>query len=135
LKKPGAGLQQLINDLNKERISVVLRQNKDGIIYGITYVDHQTKCVFNGSDLGKAYSAKLILERTGSTGQGIAADLAGEKKNVRQCGDVLQDAGVSRSQQSELNMPDIIHSSAGVQNHIPYQLKKRKRKKKKQLKF
>lgn len=29
LKKSGAGLSQLMNDLNKERISVVLRQNKD----------------------------------------------------------------------------------------------------------
>ena len=32
-------------------------------VYGITYVDHQTKTVFNGSDLGKAYSAKSILAR------------------------------------------------------------------------
>ena len=29
----------------------------------MTYVDHTTKCVFNGSDLGKQYSAKAILER------------------------------------------------------------------------
>jgi hypothetical protein len=41
----------------------VLRQNDDGIIYGITYVDHNTKCVFNGSHLGKQYSAKAILQR------------------------------------------------------------------------
>jgi len=41
----------------------VLRQNADGVIYGITYVDHQTKCVFNGSDLGKPYSATQMQER------------------------------------------------------------------------
>ena len=29
----------------------------------MTHVDHTTKCVFNGSDLGKQYSAKAILER------------------------------------------------------------------------
>ncbi len=39
------------------------RLNKEGVIYGLTYVDHKTKCVFNGSDLGKQYSAKGILER------------------------------------------------------------------------
>ena len=33
--------------------------------YGITYVDLKTKCVFNGSDVGKEYSAKGILERLG----------------------------------------------------------------------
>ena len=39
---------------------VVLRQNDTGIIYGITYVDHKTRCVFNGSNLGKQYSANAI---------------------------------------------------------------------------
>ena len=29
----------------------------------ITYVDLKTGCVFNGSDLGKEYSAKGLLER------------------------------------------------------------------------
>jgi hypothetical protein len=33
------------------------------MIYGITYVDHQTKCVFNGSHLGKQYSANGIQQR------------------------------------------------------------------------
>ncbi len=135
LKKSGSGLKQLISDLNKERISVVLRQNKDGIIYGITYVDHQTKSVFNGSDLGKNYSAKAIQERTVTPDSQVAFDLAGEKKNFRQSEVVLQEAGVSRSQQGELNIPEIIHSSAAVPDYVPFQLKKRKRKRKKQLKF
>lgn len=49
--------------MNKAGISAVIRQNEKGIIYGLTYVDHITKCVFNGSDLGKQYSAKAIPER------------------------------------------------------------------------
>ena len=40
-----------------------MRQNNNGVIYGITYVDHHTKCVFNGSDLGKQYSANAIQQR------------------------------------------------------------------------
>lgn len=135
LKKSGVGLDHLINDLNKERISVVLRQNKDGIVYGITYVDHHTKCVFNGSDLGKAYSAKMILERTSLSDPGLTIDLAGEKKNIRQSEDSLKEAGVSPLQQGELNIPDILYSTAGTTTNTPYQLKKRKRKRKKQFKI
>ena len=56
-------LQDLIKALEKQGIHVALRQNSTGLIYGITYVDHQTKCVFNGSVLGKQYSAKAIQER------------------------------------------------------------------------
>ena len=44
---------------------MVLRQNAEGLIYGITYVDHQTQSVFNGSALGKLYSAKAIQKRCG----------------------------------------------------------------------
>jgi hypothetical protein len=63
LKRPGMPLPELIQALQKEKIQVVLRQNAEGIIYGMTYVDHQTKCVFNGSDLGKPYSANAMQER------------------------------------------------------------------------
>jgi relaxase-like protein len=65
LKQPGLKLSELMNILTKDGINTVLRQNEEGIIYGITYVDHRTKCVFNGSVLGKQYSAKGILERCG----------------------------------------------------------------------
>ncbi len=52
-------------NLSRAGINLVLRQNSDGLIYGMTYVDIKTKSVFNGSDLGKEYSAKGILERLG----------------------------------------------------------------------
>lgn len=56
-------LSDLELKLRKEGISVVFRKSAQGQIYGITYVDHTSKCVFNGSDLGKPYSAKLIEQR------------------------------------------------------------------------
>lgn len=56
-------LEDLIKVLEKQAIHVALRKNGEGQIYGITYVDHQTTCVFNGSALGKPYSAKGIQER------------------------------------------------------------------------
>ncbi|HRE67734.1 MAG TPA: relaxase/mobilization nuclease domain-containing protein [Cyclobacteriaceae bacterium] len=49
--------------LGKERIRVRFRKNDEGRVYGITFVDNKIRVVFNGSDLGKAYSAKAITER------------------------------------------------------------------------
>jgi hypothetical protein len=56
-------LEALVKDLAKESIQVIIRGNSAGRIYGITYIDHKTKCVFNGSDLGKEYSAQGIIKR------------------------------------------------------------------------
>lgn len=53
----------MLGMLAVQGITVVKRQNDEGRIYGLTYVDHQTGGVFNGSALGKAYSAKEMLER------------------------------------------------------------------------
>ncbi|MBD0725373.1 relaxase [Flavobacterium sp. L1I52] len=55
--------EQLALKLQKDGIHVVFRKSKEGQLYGITYVDHRTQCVFNGSSLGKEYSAKAIQER------------------------------------------------------------------------
>ncbi len=49
--------------LKMNGVEPVFRQNAEGFIYGITYVNHKDKVVFNGSDLGKEYSAKSIVER------------------------------------------------------------------------
>ena len=62
-QKPGLSIENLVSGLKKEGIHVVLRQNDKGLIYGLTYIDHKSKCVFNGSDLGKPYSANQIQER------------------------------------------------------------------------
>jgi hypothetical protein len=58
-------LQELAKIVELSGINIVFRQNVEGVLYGITYVDHQTQCVFNGSALGKLYSAKAIQERCG----------------------------------------------------------------------
>jgi hypothetical protein len=58
-------IQELAKIVELSGINIVFRQNAEGLLYGITYVDHQTQCVFNGSALGKLYSAKAIQERCG----------------------------------------------------------------------
>jgi hypothetical protein len=52
-----------IQALSKKGIYTLFRQNEEGRIYGVTFVDNVGKVVFNGSDLGKAYGAKAITER------------------------------------------------------------------------
>lgn len=56
-------LEALEGVLAKEGITMVQRRNSDGFLYGLTYVDHKTGAVFNGSALGKSYSAKEMQER------------------------------------------------------------------------
>jgi hypothetical protein len=63
LKKKAPDLNYLVGSLAKLQIQVLFRQTGEGFIYGMTFIDHQSKVVFNGSDLGKNYSAKNILER------------------------------------------------------------------------
>lgn len=53
-------LRQLVNHLKKQNIDFIERRNDQGRLYGITYIDHNTKLVINGSGLGKEFSANHI---------------------------------------------------------------------------
>ena len=64
LKAPGS-MRQLVTDLEQKQIYTVLPQNAEGRLYGITFVDNENKAVFNGSDLGKGYSAAALPSRLG----------------------------------------------------------------------
>jgi len=55
------------DELKKAQIDLVLRKNESGRLYGTTFVDHKNKVVFNGSDLGKIFSANSIAEKIGSS--------------------------------------------------------------------
>jgi hypothetical protein len=60
-----------VKELENRKIAVVFRQNEQGITYGVTFIDNYNKTVFNGSDLGKAYTAKRLNERFGTVDQPI----------------------------------------------------------------
>lgn len=63
--QPGGDLtkEKFVEKLSTQGVYVLFRSNEEGRTYGITFVDNKSKTVFNGSDLGKAYTAKAILER------------------------------------------------------------------------
>ena len=46
--------------LAKEQIDLVLRRNGTGRIYGVTFIDHRSRTVLNGSRLGKEFSANTL---------------------------------------------------------------------------
>ncbi|AMR29928.1 hypothetical protein A0256_00115 [Mucilaginibacter sp. PAMC 26640] len=54
--------EQFKNELKKNKVYMVVRQNADGRIYGLSYVNLLDKVVFNGSDLGKGYSAGAVVD-------------------------------------------------------------------------
>ncbi|MDL2257198.1 relaxase/mobilization nuclease domain-containing protein [Bacteroidales bacterium OttesenSCG-928-I14] len=49
--------------LRNKGIDLVLRRNDKGRIYGVTFIDHNSRSVFNGSALGKEFSANAINNR------------------------------------------------------------------------
>lgn len=55
-----------LKELQQHNIHAVFRRSEQGFIYGLTFIDNKNRTVFNGSGLGKAYSAKVITERFAS---------------------------------------------------------------------
>ncbi len=60
------GRDRFVERLKEQNIDVVFRENDAGRIYGATFIDHNNHCVFNGSRLGKEFSANALNERFGS---------------------------------------------------------------------
>lgn len=58
-----ADKSDFIARLKERNIDVVLRYTEEGRIYGVTFIDHSTMTVLNGSRLGKEFSANAINER------------------------------------------------------------------------
>ena len=50
------------DNLYRKGIDVLFRENEEGRLYGITFIDHNNGCVVNGSRLGKELSANPIAE-------------------------------------------------------------------------
>jgi hypothetical protein len=44
-------------------INAMFRENKEGRVYGLTFVDNRNGAVFNGSDLGKPYSGQAMIKQ------------------------------------------------------------------------
>jgi hypothetical protein len=54
------GLQQA---LAKDRISMVVQKDRKGVVQSVSFVDHETRAVFDGAALGLRYTATAMQER------------------------------------------------------------------------
>ena len=59
--------EELRNRLKTHHIDLFLRRNDQNRITGVTFIDHENRCVLNGCRLGKRYSANAFNERFGKT--------------------------------------------------------------------
>jgi len=66
------GKDDFVEKLRERNIDVVFRYTDEGRIYGVTFIDHDTMSVLNGSRLGKDYSANALNARF-SQGQQTSA--------------------------------------------------------------
>ncbi|HMU47544.1 MAG TPA: relaxase/mobilization nuclease domain-containing protein [Chitinophagaceae bacterium] len=131
LVKPPKNLPAFKQALEKEKISLVIRQNDQGLVYGLTYIDHHTKSVFNGSDIGKQYSAKGILEKCGIVQYVPEQAKAIEHTPVSQTKKQEQHHEITPSKQLDIGkiIEDVIKPTEEI-HYLPYELKKRRKRKK-----
>jgi len=61
--KNSASREDFEKQLQKQGISVLFRENESGRIYGATFIDHKQRFVFNGSRLGKEFSANVFHQK------------------------------------------------------------------------
>ncbi|MEP7232561.1 MAG: relaxase/mobilization nuclease domain-containing protein [Ginsengibacter sp.] len=134
-KHPGS-MKELKADLQQKQIYTALRQNAEGRLYGITFVDDQTKVIFNGSELGKGYSAAALQSRLSLQ---IKENTIGpEEKTTGSSGrDLQQHITLQNPSGKDLkanikneNMVDILLSTKEVFGNLPFQLLKKKKRKK-----
>ena len=136
LRNPEMTLAGLVKALEKESIQTVLRQNDAGTIYGITYIDHGTKSVFNGSALGKQYSANGLQDRlriASLPGELIKnSTVPAEEKNQFEKQIIYQPLEEDKPANETRLLETLMSPKEGFSN-VPWQFKKAKRKKRKRI--
>ena len=60
--KRSATREDFSGNLHRRGIDVIFRENEEGRLYGVTFIDHNNGCVVNGSRLGKELSANAVAE-------------------------------------------------------------------------
>ncbi|MEP1088407.1 relaxase/mobilization nuclease domain-containing protein [Algoriphagus sp.] len=142
MKMSGKTLDEVIKSLEKQGIATIKRENQEGRLYGITFVDHRTKCVFNGSALGKNYSAKGLMDRINvesvksgvrpesltKIGRQIGGKQEGQTEiTIGEIGYTQQAFKGSRGLLETVVLPEETYS------YLPFEWRKKKRKKKKKV--
>lgn len=135
LSKPMQSVQSFIQALQKEKVQAVVRQNEKGFIYGITFIDFRTKSVFNGSDLGKQYSAAGLQAKIN---QAFAEKSSFNKSNITLKGESKQMETMEMIPKENLHdlmsknpdLIDLLLKTERNEGRLPYHLLPKRKKKK-----
>ncbi|MDR2064765.1 MAG: relaxase/mobilization nuclease domain-containing protein [Prevotellaceae bacterium] len=120
--------------LEKQGVSVLFRENEQGRIYGVTFIDHEQKAVFNGSRLGKEFSANVFNELFNGNGQ--TREQQPEQSEDRRAGQTFEPFTLSNREQDEgsgigglldLFSPETAGDEITEQNFVRRLKKKQKR--------
>ena len=138
LQSSPRSMKNLVTILKQKNIYTVLRQNAEGRLYGITFVDNQNKVIFNGSDLGKGYSAAALQSKLAVVNENpLAQD---ETKGSSSSGILLKENDLNKQQDKIIstttkneNLLDVLLSTKEQYDNTPNNLLKKKRKKKKKI--
>ena len=133
---PGS-MKNIVAALNQKNIYTVPRQNAEGRLYGITFVDNQNKVVFNGSDLGKGYSAAALQSRLGSGEKDVSAThekKSGDTSNSNR--DKIQQKQFDKSNDLPVKNESLLETLMSTKeqfDNVPNGLLQKKRKKKRKI--
>lgn len=133
-------MKQLIAALEKKQIYTMLRQNQEGRLYGITFVDNQNKCVFNGSDLGKGYSASALQTRMSASESPVTKNALSQEMKISEKSTPYLQKNLNIQEQKEQSTDKSLKIDKMFEHlllpkhqseNVPFQLLKKKRKREK----
>jgi hypothetical protein len=135
LSQSPSTMKELMEHLKQKNIYTLLRQNAEGRLYGITFVDNQNKVVFNGSDLGKGYSAAALQSRLAAANENSLKQ--DETKSGSSSGSMQKNVASQKQPEKTITtitksegLLDVLLSTKEQYDNIPNNLLKKKRKKK-----
>jgi len=122
-------LSQLESELDKMGISMIKRLSTEGSLYGLTYVDHITKHVCNGSELGKEFSAVAISKNCSVSENEIKNGAhSPEVKKLLEIQEILDLKKISGTGLQELIQ--ILTEQEFYSGHVPKEFKRKKKNRK-----
>ncbi|WP_426292686.1 relaxase/mobilization nuclease domain-containing protein [Dyadobacter endophyticus] len=122
----------LSKNLRRDGIDVVLRRNEQGNLYGITFIHHRSKAVFNGSALGKEFSAKGITEWCRDTDFSLhqqKSQIIGKSAGHAESPQHVQQMGLNGHFENGKTAADALFSPVQDDGSTPRELRKSKKKK------
>lgn len=90
--------------LKKEGIDTLVRKNENGRIYGITFIDHHSRTVWNGSRLGKEYAANAFSNQWNKNTKPVSKESVAQQSSTTTLNDRTPPAGMPHH---IFNLPDI----------------------------